>query len=88
MAASLGPCSGWPCRAGGEQEASFFTVVVWRDQAEHAAQSLAPGGDVGQHVIAERTDSLVVALPHRVLGARPLGHLGGERPGETACRTA
>jgi single-stranded DNA-binding protein len=24
-----------------EQEASFFTVVVWRDQAEHAAQSLA-----------------------------------------------
>jgi single-stranded DNA-binding protein len=25
----------------GEQEASFFTVVVWRDQAEHAAQSLA-----------------------------------------------
>jgi single-strand DNA-binding protein len=21
-----------------EQEASFFTVVVWRDQAEHAAQ--------------------------------------------------
>src|SRR5215217_2696128 len=22
-----------------EQEASFFTVVVWRDQAEHAAQS-------------------------------------------------
>jgi hypothetical protein len=23
-----------------EQEASFFTVVVWRDQAEHAAQSL------------------------------------------------
>jgi single-stranded DNA-binding protein len=26
-----------------EQEASFFTVVVWRDQAEHAAQSLAKG---------------------------------------------
>jgi single-strand DNA-binding protein len=24
-----------------EQEASFFTVVVWRDQAEHAAQSLS-----------------------------------------------
>jgi len=22
-----------------EQEASFFTVIVWRDQAEHAAQS-------------------------------------------------
>ena len=24
-----------------EQEASFFTVVVWRDQAEHAAESLS-----------------------------------------------
>src|SRR5829696_8008005 len=24
-----------------EHEASFFTVVVWRDQAEHAAESLA-----------------------------------------------
>src|SRR5829696_5149182 len=29
-----------------EQEASFFTVVVWRDQAEHAAQSLARGSRV------------------------------------------
>jgi single-strand DNA-binding protein len=26
-----------------DQEASFFTVVVWRDQAEHAAQSLSRG---------------------------------------------
>jgi single-strand DNA-binding protein len=26
-----------------EQAASFFTVVVWRDQAEHAAESLAKG---------------------------------------------
>jgi single-strand DNA-binding protein len=26
-----------------EQEASFFTVIVWRDQAEHAAQSLTNG---------------------------------------------
>jgi single-strand DNA-binding protein len=24
-----------------DQEASFFTVIVWRDQAEHAAQSLS-----------------------------------------------
>jgi single-strand DNA-binding protein len=24
-----------------EQEPSFFTVIVWRDQAEHAAQSLS-----------------------------------------------
>jgi single-strand DNA-binding protein len=29
-----------------EQEASFFTVIVWRDQAEHAAQSLARGSRV------------------------------------------
>ena len=29
-----------------EQEASFFTVVVWRDQAEHAAQSLAKGSRI------------------------------------------
>ena len=29
-----------------EQEASLFTVVVWRDQAEHAAQSLAKGSRV------------------------------------------
>jgi single-strand DNA-binding protein len=29
-----------------EQEASFFNVIVWRDQAEHAAQSLAKGSRV------------------------------------------
>jgi len=29
-----------------EQAASFFTVVVWRDQAEHAAQSLTKGSRV------------------------------------------
>jgi single-strand DNA-binding protein len=29
-----------------EQEPSFFTVVVWRDQAEHAAQSLVKGSRV------------------------------------------
>jgi single-strand DNA-binding protein len=29
-----------------EQEASFFTVIMWRDQAEHAAQSLAKGSRV------------------------------------------
>jgi single-strand DNA-binding protein len=29
-----------------EQEASFFTVVVWRDQAEHAAQSLSKGSRI------------------------------------------
>ena len=29
-----------------DQEASFFTVIVWRDQAKHAAQSLAKGSRV------------------------------------------
>jgi single-strand DNA-binding protein len=28
------------------QQASFLTVVVWRDQAEHAAASLAKGSRV------------------------------------------
>jgi single-strand DNA-binding protein len=29
-----------------EQEPSFFTVIVWRDQAEHAAESLRKGSRV------------------------------------------
>ena len=29
-----------------DREPSFFTVVVWRDQAEHAAESLAKGSRV------------------------------------------
>ena len=29
-----------------EQEPSFFTVIVWRDQAEHAAESLRRGSRV------------------------------------------
>jgi len=29
-----------------KQEASFFTVIVWRDQAEHAAESLSKGSRV------------------------------------------
>ena len=29
-----------------ELEPSFFTVLVWRDQAEHAAQSLSGGSRV------------------------------------------
>jgi single-strand DNA-binding protein len=29
-----------------DQEASFFTVIVWRDQAEHAAESLSNGSRV------------------------------------------
>jgi single stranded DNA-binding protein len=37
---------GWPCRGRREQEPSFFTVIVWRDQAEHAAESLSKGSRV------------------------------------------
>jgi single-strand DNA-binding protein len=33
--------SGWR-----EQEASFFSVIVWRDQAEHASESLSKGSRV------------------------------------------
>jgi single-strand DNA-binding protein len=29
-----------------EQEPSYFTVIVWRDQAQHAAQSLPKGSRV------------------------------------------
>jgi single-strand DNA-binding protein len=29
-----------------EQEPSFFTVIVWRDQAKHASQSLSKGSRV------------------------------------------
>jgi single-strand DNA-binding protein len=29
-----------------EQEPSFFTVIIWRDQAEHAAESLSKGSRV------------------------------------------
>ena len=29
-----------------DQEPSFFTVIVWRDQAEHAAETLAKGSRV------------------------------------------
>jgi single-strand DNA-binding protein len=29
-----------------DQEASYFTVIVWRDQAEHVAESLSKGSRV------------------------------------------
>jgi single-strand DNA-binding protein len=29
-----------------DQEPSFYTVIVWRDQAEHASQSLSKGSRV------------------------------------------
>jgi single-strand DNA-binding protein len=38
----------WRARPSGrrEQEAAFFTVIVWRGQAEHAAESLSKGSRV------------------------------------------
>jgi single-strand DNA-binding protein len=36
-------------------EASFFTVVVWRDQAEHAAESLTKGSRVVVGRLQQRT---------------------------------
>jgi single stranded DNA-binding protein len=38
-----------------EVEASFFAVVVWRDQAEHAAQSLSKGSRVVVGRLQQRT---------------------------------
>jgi Single-strand binding protein family len=54
-----------------EQEASFFTVIVWRDQAEHAAESLEgqPGRGPG---------------PAPAAGMDRRGrHRGGRPPGPT-----
>jgi single-strand DNA-binding protein len=48
-----------------EQEASFFTVVVWRDQAKHAAQSLAKGSRVVVVDRLQRGDRLRRAAPDR-----------------------
>jgi single-strand DNA-binding protein len=42
-----------------EQEPSFFAVVVWRDQAEHAAESLSkaqPRGGYGPAAAAVLAD--------------------------------
>jgi hypothetical protein len=38
-------CSGWPCPVG-ESRRRRFTVVVWHDQAEHAARVAEPGSRV------------------------------------------
>jgi single-strand DNA-binding protein len=45
-AGSPGPGSGVAVSGQRDQEASFFTVIVWRDQAEHAAESLSKGSRV------------------------------------------
>jgi hypothetical protein len=43
-----------------EQEASFFTAVVWGDQAEHAAQSRSKGSGATPHSRAK-----AASLPSR-----------------------
>jgi Single-strand binding protein family len=66
-----------------EQEPSFFTVILWQDQAEHAAQSLAKGsrvvvlgrlasevGDAAPPLLRQNHSCTiaVVALIHTALG--------------------
>ncbi|HEX5876906.1 MAG TPA: single-stranded DNA-binding protein [Actinomycetota bacterium] len=61
-----------------DQEASFFTVIVWRDQAEHAAQSLAKGSRV---VVVGRLQqrSWTAADPQHPIDGRGRGRgAGGE----------
>jgi hypothetical protein len=66
------------------QKASFFTVVVWRDQAEHAAQSLSKGSRVvvvaGSSSAAGRrrmAPAITAAARIAVSGwRRPLARLG------------
>ena len=67
-----------------DQEASFFTVVVWRDQAEHAAESLAKGSRI---VVVGRLSSgagpLRTAAPDRSWRSWPRSWgqaCGGRRP--------
>jgi single-strand DNA-binding protein len=71
-----------------EQEASFYTVIGWRDQAEHAAESLSKGSRV---VVAGRlqqrswTDQdgstrSVVEVVAEELGPSPVGRRQ-RRPG-------
>jgi single-strand DNA-binding protein len=83
-----------------EQEASFFTVIVRRDQAEHAAESLAKGsrvvilGRLQQHTwIAEdgSARSTVEVVADRA-GAKPAmgdgdDHQDDEKPGQVAAST-
>jgi single-strand DNA-binding protein len=45
-----------------EQEASFFTVIVWRDQAEHAAESLAAEDSSARSVVEVVAEELGASL--------------------------
>jgi hypothetical protein len=78
-----------------DQEALFFTVVVWRDQGEHAAESLAKGSRV---VVVGRLSSgpgpLRMAAPGRWSRSWPRSwgqaSVGRRRrrPGPRGARTA
>jgi hypothetical protein len=48
-----------------EQEPSFFTVIVWRDQAKHVVESLAKGSRVVVVDRLQRGDRLRRAPPDR-----------------------
>jgi single-stranded DNA-binding protein len=62
-----------------EQEPSFFTVVVWRDQTEHAAQSLSRGSRV---VVVGRLPAAELERggPQRPLGRGGRGRGAGAEP--------
>jgi len=75
-----------------EQEASFLTVVVWRDQAEHAAQSLAKGSRVvvwagsssGVGPLRTAAPAPVVEVVAEELGAQPAVGDRHAKPGDQA----
>jgi hypothetical protein len=55
-----------------EQEPSFFTVIVWRDQAEHAAESLAKAaGSWSWASSSSRAGLLGTAPPNRLSRSWP-----------------
>ena len=71
-----------------EQEASFFTVIVWRDQAEHASQSLSNGSRVVVVAGSSSGHGPAPARPSRSC-PRSWGRAcgGRRRPGPRAART-
>jgi single-strand DNA-binding protein len=79
-----------------EQEASFFTVIVWRDQAEHAAEVPEPGqprGSGGPAAAAQldaedgSARSLVEVVAEE-LGPSNCGGRRPRRPGRQGARTS
>jgi hypothetical protein len=49
-----------------DQEPSFFTVIVWRDQAEHAAESLTKGSRI---VVLSTTPASTPSAPSATTSA-------------------